>query len=135
MAASGGPLLNMSGQVVGITTQIESDSGGNEGVGFAVSSNTISTVASKLVSGQTVQHAYLGVFVQTPADESGAEVAQVESGSPAADAGLKAGDVITSFQAKTIRARTTSPPLWLPKALGTRSPSRTFATGRRRPRR
>jgi putative serine protease PepD len=101
---SGGPLLNMSGQVVGITTQIESDSGGNEGVGFAVPSNTISTVASKLVSGQTVQHPYLGVFVQTPANRSGAEVAQVKSGSPAADAGLKAGDVITSFGGETIQS-------------------------------
>jgi putative serine protease PepD len=101
---SGGPLLNMSGQVVGITTQIESDSGGNEGVGFAVPSNTISTVASKLVSGQTVQHPYLGVFVQTPANRSGAEVAQVKSGSPAADAGLKAGDVITSFGGQTIQS-------------------------------
>jgi putative serine protease PepD len=101
---SGGPLLNMSGQVVGITTQIESDSGGNEGVGFAVPSNTISTVASKLVSGQTVQHSYLGVFVQTPANRSGAEVAQVKSGSPAADSGLKAGDVITSFGGETIQS-------------------------------
>ena len=101
---SGGPLLNMSGQVVGINTQIESDSGGNEGVGFAVPSNTISTVASKLVNGQTVQHPYLGVFVQTPANRSGAEVAQVKSGSPAADAGLKAGDVITSFGGETIQS-------------------------------
>ena len=99
---SGGPLLNMSGQVVGITTQIESDSGGNEGVGFAVPSNTISTVASKLVSGQTVQHPYLGVFVQTPANRSGAEVAQVKSGSPAAAAGLKAGDVVTAFDGGAI---------------------------------
>jgi putative serine protease PepD len=94
----------MSGQVVGITTQIESDSGGNEGVGFAVPSNTISTVASKLVRGETVQHPYLGVFVQTPANRSGADVAQVKSGSPAADAGLKAGDVITSFGGETIQS-------------------------------
>src|SRR5437773_3140335 len=101
---SGGPLLNMSGEVVGINTQIESDSGGNECAGFAVPSNTISTVASKLVSGQTVQHAYLGVFVQTPANRSGAAVAQVKSGSPAADAGLKAGDVITSFGGETIQS-------------------------------
>src|SRR5439155_299783 len=51
---SGGPLLDMSGQVVGITTQIESESGGNEGVGFAVPSNTISSVVSKLVKGEKV---------------------------------------------------------------------------------
>jgi putative serine protease PepD len=101
---SGGPLLNMSGQVVGVTTQIESDSGGNEGVGFAVPSNTISSVASKLVKGEKVAHPYLGVFVQTPANRSGAEVAQVKSGSPAAGAGLKAGDVITSFAGQTIQS-------------------------------
>jgi putative serine protease PepD len=101
---SGGPLLNMSGQVVGVTTQIESDSGGNEGVGFAVPSNTISSIVSKLVKGQTVQHPYLGVFVQTPANRSGAEVAQVKSGSPAANAGLKAGDVITAFAGETIQS-------------------------------
>jgi putative serine protease PepD len=87
---SGGPLLNMAGQVVGVTTQIESDSGGNEGVGFAVPSNTISSVASSLVKGEKVAHPYLGVFVQTPQNRTGAEVAQVRSGSPAATAGLKA---------------------------------------------
>jgi len=101
---SGGPLLNMSGQVIGVTTQIESDSGGNEGVGFAVPSNTISSVASKLVKGQKVEHPYLGVFVQTPQNRSGAEVAQVKSGSPAAAAGLKAGDVITSFEGQAIQS-------------------------------
>jgi putative serine protease PepD len=101
---SGGPLLNMSGDVIGVNTQIESDSGGNEGVGFAVPSSTISSVASKLVSGQTVQHPYLGVFVQTPANRSGAAVAQVKSGSPADAAGLKAGDVITSFAGQTIQS-------------------------------
>jgi putative serine protease PepD len=100
---SGGPLLNMSGQVVGINTQIESDSGGNEGVGFAVPSSTISSVVSKLVKGQTVEHPYLGVFVQARANRSGAGVAQVKRGSPAADAGLKAGDVITAFAGETIQ--------------------------------
>jgi putative serine protease PepD len=101
---SGGPLLNMSGQVVGINTQIESDSGGNEGVGFAVPSSTISSVISKLVSGKTVEHPYLGVFVQAPANRTGAEVGRVQSGSPAAGAGLKAGDVITAFAGQTIQS-------------------------------
>src|SRR4051794_36832215 len=101
---SGGPLLNMAGQVVGVNTQIESDSGGNEGVGFAVPSSTLSSVASKLVSGKTVEHPYLGVFVGTPANRTGAKVAQVKSGSPAAGAGLKAGDVITGFAGETIQS-------------------------------
>jgi putative serine protease PepD len=99
---SGGPLLNMAGEVVGVNTQIESDSGGNEGVGFAVPSNTIAQVVAKLVKGEKVEHPYLGVSIQTAANRSGAQVARVQSGSPAADAGLKAGDVITSFGGETI---------------------------------
>ena len=99
---SGGPLLNMAGEVVGITTQIESPSGANDGVGFAVPSNTISSVVSKLAKGQKIQHPYLGVLVQSSAERSGAQLARVRSGSPAAGAGLKAGDVITSFAGRTI---------------------------------
>jgi putative serine protease PepD len=114
---SGGPLLNMAGQVVGINTQIESDSGGNEGVGFAVPSSTIAQVASKLVNGEKVVHPYLGVYVQTPTNRSGAAIAQVKSGSPAAAAGLKAGDVITAFGGETISA-----PNDLTAAVGAKQP-------------
>src|SRR5205085_7808520 len=56
---SGGPLLNLAGQVVGVNSQIQSDSGGNDGVGFAIPSNTVKNVISQLVSGGQVQHAYL----------------------------------------------------------------------------
>ena len=114
---SGGPLLDMSGQVIGITTQIESDSGGNEGVGFAVASNTISSVVAKLVKGEKVAHPYLGVYIQQPANRSGAQIASVKSGSPAADAGLKAGDVITGFGGETI-----SSPSDLTAAVSARKP-------------
>jgi putative serine protease PepD len=100
---SGGPLLNMAGQVIGINTQIESESGGNVGVGFAVPSSTIASVVSKLANGEKVVHPYLGVYVQTPTSRSGAQIGRVKSGSPAAGAGLKAGDVITVFGGKTIR--------------------------------
>ena len=99
---SGGPLLNMAGEVVGVTSQIESDGGGNEGVGFAVPSNTIAQVVSKLVNGEKVVHPYLGVSIGTPANRSGAQVATVKNGSPADKAGLQAGDVITSFGGETI---------------------------------
>jgi putative serine protease PepD len=114
---SGGPLLDMAGQVVGITTQIESESGGNEGVGFAVPSNTIRSVASQLVNGKKVQHAYLGVFVGASSVRSGAQLAKVRSGSPAAAAGLKAGDVITGFGGQTITS-----PGDLTSAVGTKKP-------------
>jgi len=94
---SGGPLLDTSGQVIGVTSQIKSDSGGNEGVGFAIPSNTVRSIASQLIQSGSIEHAYLGVAVQTiPADvaqtlgmAAGAEVTQVRSGTPAANAGLK----------------------------------------------
>ena len=117
---SGGPLLNSDGKVVGITSQIESDSGGNDGIGFAIPSNTVKTIAAGLIANGKVEHAYLGVGVDTiPSsaagqlnEAAGVAITQVQSGSPAASAGLKAatgsktvagnqyptgGDVITAF--------------------------------------
>jgi putative serine protease PepD len=92
---SGGPLFDLSGQVIGITSQIESDSGGSDGVGFAIPSNTIKQIVSELVSSGTAQHAFLGVSPQTVAG-SGVRVGSVQSGTAASKAGLKAGDVITA---------------------------------------
>ena len=99
---SGGPLLNMAGRVVGVTTQIESESGGNDGVGFAIPSNTVKGVVSRLARGEKVTHPYLGVMVGTAAEGNGAQLGSVKRGSPAAAAGLRAGDVITSFGGKSI---------------------------------
>jgi putative serine protease PepD len=92
---SGGPLLNLQGQVIGVTSQIQSDSGGNDGVGFAVPSSTVSSIVSQLISTGKAQHALLGVSVKTAA-AGGVTVSAVSSGSAAASAGLKAGDVITA---------------------------------------
>jgi putative serine protease PepD len=97
---SGGPLLNTDGDVVGVNAQIESDSGGNDGIGFAIPSNTIRSVVSQLLSTGAVEHAYLGVSVQTipenVADElgepAGVAVAEVRADSPAEEAGLRAAD-------------------------------------------
>ncbi len=90
---SGGPLLNSSAQVIGVNAQIESDSGGNDGVGFAIPSNTVKTIVSELISTGKAEHAYLGVSVETTA--SGAvRVGEVRSGTPAESAGLRAGDTI-----------------------------------------
>jgi putative serine protease PepD len=91
---SGGPLLNLRGEVIGITSQIQSEGGGNDGVGFAVPSNTVKSIASQLISSGKAQHALLGV---TPADTAnGVRIATVKNGSAADDAGLKVGDVITA---------------------------------------
>ena len=91
---SGGPLLDLDAKVIGVNAQIQSDSGGNEGVGFAIPSNTVHTIANELISTGKAQHALLGVNVKTASN--GVGIAQVENGSGADAAGLKVGDVITA---------------------------------------
>ena len=99
---SGGPLLNMQGKVIGTTAQIESETGGNDGVGFAVPSNTARTIANKLVATGKVDHAYLGVRLEPTSN--GARVSRVVGGKAASRAGLHVGDVITSFGGKRIES-------------------------------
>jgi putative serine protease PepD len=97
---SGGPLFNLHGQVIGITSQIQSDGGGNEGVGFAIPSNMVKTIADELIATGKAQHALLGV---TPAAANGGvKIASVENGSGADSAGLKAGDVITKVDGTAV---------------------------------
>jgi S1-C subfamily serine protease len=94
---SGGPLLDTSARVIGVTAQIKSESGGNEGVGFAIPSNTVRAVVPQLLSKGKVEHAYLGVQIETiPASVSkalgvpaGVEVTEVRPGTPAAKASLR----------------------------------------------
>jgi putative serine protease PepD len=97
---SGGPLLDADGNVIGINAQIESDSGGNDGVGFAIPSATVQRVAQQLIASGKVAHAYLGV--QLGDGSGGATVGQVASGAPAADAGVRSGDVVTAIDGKAV---------------------------------
>jgi putative serine protease PepD len=92
---SGGPLLDTQAHVIGVNAQIESDSGGSDGVGFAIPSNTIKSIASQLISNGKAQHAYLGVELGD--NSANARVVSVRSGTPAAKAGLRAGDTIVSL--------------------------------------
>jgi putative serine protease PepD len=98
---SGGPLLNLRAQVIGVTSQIESDSGGNDGVGFAIPSNTVRSVVTQLLATGKAEHAYLGVAAQT-SPSGGAVVGTVRDGTPAAHAGLRRGDVITAVDGKHV---------------------------------
>jgi putative serine protease PepD len=99
---SGGPLLSTSGQVIGVNAQIDSDSGGNDGVGFALPIDTVKSVADTLIAGGKVEHAYLGIHVSDVSDNGGAKVDSIVSGSPADKAGLQVGDVITSVGGKPV---------------------------------
>ena len=95
---SGGPLLDDQGRVIGMNSQIDSSTGGNDGVGFAIASNTVRRVAQQLVSGQKVRHSYLGVELSD--GSPGAAVAAVTQGSPAASAGIQQGDVVTAVDGR-----------------------------------
>jgi putative serine protease PepD len=99
---SGGPLLTANGEVIGVNAQIDSDSGGNDGVGFALPINAVKSAVNTLIAGGKVQHAYLGISVGNTTNDVGAQVERVVAGSPAASSGLKAGDVITAIDGKPI---------------------------------
>jgi putative serine protease PepD len=92
---SGGPLLDSQAHVIGVNAQIESDSGGSDGVGFAIPSNTIKSIATQLISSGKAVHAYLGVELGD--NSASAKVVSVRSGTPAAKAGFRAGDVVVSL--------------------------------------
>jgi putative serine protease PepD len=98
---SGGPLIDTAtNTVIGINDQIESDTNDNSGVGFSVPINSSKAVAQTMIAGGTVQHAYVGVRIEDVS--GGAKITSVNSGSPAAQAGLKAGDVITDYNGKPV---------------------------------
>ncbi len=101
---SGGPLLTTTGNVIGVNAQIDSDSGGNDGVGFALAGNSVKNTADTLIAGNKVQHAYVGISLNDVANNGGAKITRVVSGSPASDAGLKVGDVITKLDGSNIES-------------------------------
>jgi putative serine protease PepD len=102
---SGGALVNTNGEVIGINSAIATSGqgSGNIGVGFAIPSNKAKEVADALRNGQKVSHPLLGVQVAQNQNGSGALVSGVTSGSPAAQAGLQQGDVITQFDGQPLK--------------------------------
>jgi serine protease Do len=109
---SGGPLVNTAGEVVGVNTSILTKSGGNEGVGFAIPSNLVSSICRQIRIEHHVHHHQVGIFVRaiTPTlaqalnlpITDGVLVEDVVPHSPAEEAGLKVGDIIVTVHAKPI---------------------------------
>ncbi|PYJ16330.1 MAG: serine protease [Verrucomicrobia bacterium] len=106
---SGGPLINLRGEVVGINTAIISRSGGSQGIGFAIPSNTIRTALESLLKQGRIIRGYLGIQTralqpgQNTAETEGVTVEEVVPGSPAAQAKLQRGDVIRKFNGRDVK--------------------------------
>lgn len=118
---SGGPLFNLNGDVIGINTAILTRSGGSNGIGFAIPSNTVKNIVEQIKEHGRPIRGWLGVRIQTVTDELakalkldrayGALVAEVVVDSPAAKVGLKTGDVIVSYDGRTINKMSDLPRL------------------------
>ena len=106
---SGGPLINLSGEVIGINTAIASTTGGSQGIGFAIPSNTVRTALESLLKQGRIIRGYLGIQTralqpdETSSDADGVTVADVMPGSPAAQAGVQPGDVIHKFDGRDVK--------------------------------
>jgi len=110
---SGGPLLDIYGRVIGINNAIYSESGGNQGIGFAIPVNTARFVADQLATGGRVRRGYLGVQIGTIENEGqaygldpnlkGVVISGIsDPNGPGAKAGLQPGDVITGFNGQPV---------------------------------
>lgn len=109
---SGGPMFNLNGDVIGINSQIYSQSGGNIGIGFAIPATEAKPIIDTLMKGKSVQRGYLGVGIQPVNDDiagalglpknQGEIIGRVEPGGPGAKAGLRPGDVVTAINGKNV---------------------------------
>ncbi len=100
---SGGPLLDAQGDVIGINAQIATETQSNSGVGFAIPIDIAKQAIPELERGETIRRAYLGVSTASTANGTGAQIAAVVGGGPAAKAGLRAGDRITEVGGQDVK--------------------------------
>jgi serine protease Do len=109
---SGGPLFNMDGEVIGVNSAIYSPTGGSVGIGFAIPANQTKNVIAQLKATGKIQRGWLGVRIQRVSDEiaetmgldkaRGALIAGMTDGGPAAKAGVQSGDVVLTFDGRSV---------------------------------
>ena len=138
---SGGPLLDLKGQVIGVNSQIYTNSGGFMGLSFAIPINIVKDVVAQIKAHGKVSYGWLGVMVQDMNQSlaqsfglkqpEGALVAQVEPNSPASKAGLQAGDIILEFNGSKIGRSGDLPPLVGSTPVGTSVPVVILRNGKR----
>jgi serine protease Do len=111
---SGGPLVNIKGQVIGINTAIQSQTGGYQGISFAVPVNTAKNVASQILGQGKIERGYIGINIAALdsttrklfglSENEGVMVSKVEKDGPAEKAGIKKGDIITSIDGESVNS-------------------------------
>ena len=128
---SGGPLINLDGEVIGINTAIYSPSGGSVGIGFAVPTSIAKNVIDQLKQFGETRRGWLGVHIQTVTEEiaksfaleeaKGALVANVTEDGPAAKGGIQQGDIILEFDGKPVNKMRNLPRLVAETPVGTKT--------------
>ena len=137
---SGGPLFNLKGEVIGVNSQIYSQTGGNSGIAFSIPIDVATKVAQQLKDKGKVTRGWLGVVVQEVTRElaqsfgmsraEGALVARVIPGSPAEKAGIQPGDVILSFDGEELAISNALPPLVGARDPGAKLPLKLLREGK-----
>lgn len=125
---SGGPAFNLNGEVIGVNTAIFSPSGGNVGIAFAIPAGLANEIVDDLIQNGSVTRGWLGVQIQPVTEEmgealgleltQGAIVTSSQDGSPAYEAGIEAGDIITEVDGKAIKG-----PRALARVIGSYDPN------------
>ncbi len=137
---SGGPMFDMLGNVIGINNWIVAPSGGNIGIGFAIPSDTAKPIVDKLIAGKAIERGYLGVQMQPITDEiadslglphnRGELVRVVPANLPAANAGIKPGDIVLKVNGEAVTQDRTLSAIVADQAPGSRIPIEILRQGK-----